>query len=53
MTSVRAKLKKLINIYDDELSVMLDTEEYSEKEKRHFEECKRLLYKQYNKNIDI
>lgn len=53
LKDVRSKLKTLIDIYENELSIILNSEEYSEKEKRKFEECKRLLYKQYNKNIGI
>lgn len=53
MAEVRSNLKALIELYDNEILTMISTEEYSLKEKRHFEECKRLLIKQYNKNIDI
>lgn len=53
MTGCRSKLKKLIDIYDKELSEIVKREEFSEKEKREYEECKRCLLQQFPKNIDI
>lgn len=50
LADTRAKLKTIIDIYN---SAMIQSEGYSEKEKRDFDECKRLLLKQYYKTIDI
>ncbi len=53
MSNMRTELNKLIEIYDNELSKIANSEEYSISEKRHFEECKRLLLSQLKNNIDV
>ena len=53
MEKMREDLRSLIDLYDNEIAGMVSSEEYSVREKRQFDECRRLLYKQFNKNIDI
>lgn len=53
MSKMRSKLQNLIDIYDNELSKIYNSEEYTKSEKRYFEECKRLLLRQFEKNIDV
>lgn len=53
MASTRQELKKLIDIYDEKIIQIIDSEQDFKNEKRNLEEYKRLLQQQYNKNIDI
>lgn len=53
MKDMRAGLKELFDIYDSKIDKIIEAGEFGTSEKRHMEECKRLLYQQFEKNIDI